>query len=118
VTVLIGLVECEERRTLTSLRRKAGDKPSLSGLSRFMGRWPWSAEQLSQIWLDHFRRDLAPQVITEHARQRTLRPLAVGRPKPTVVTGYLSLDDSVHYKPKGKKMGGLGKHYSGCEKKS
>lgn len=44
------------------------------------------------------------------------RPRHVGRPKATVVTGYLILDDSVHTKPKGRKMGGLGRHYSNSEK--
>jgi hypothetical protein len=39
----------------------------------------------------------------------------VGRPKATVVTGYLIFDDSVHEKPKGRKMGGLGQHYSNTE---
>jgi hypothetical protein len=34
-----------------------------------------------------------------------------------VVTGFLILDDSVHTKPKGRKMGGLGRHYSGTEKR-
>lgn len=28
------------------------------------------------------------------------------------MTGYLIFDDSVHIKPKGRKIGGLGKHYS------
>jgi hypothetical protein len=32
------------------------------------------------------------------------------------VTGYLIMDDSVHTKPKGRKMGGLGRHYSSSER--
>jgi len=34
-----------------------------------------------------------------------------------VVTGFLILDDSVHTKPKGRKVGGLGRHYAGSEKR-
>lgn len=33
----------------------------------------------------------------------------VGRPKATVVTGYLIVDDSLHLKVKGQKMSGLGR---------
>jgi hypothetical protein len=39
-----------------------------------------------------------------------------GRPKKTVVTGYLIGDDSTMKKWRGKKMGGLGRHYSGTDK--
>ncbi len=60
---------------------------------------------------------MALAVQAEHLRQRRLRPKRRGRPKATLVTGYLILDDSVHCKPKGQKMGGLGRHYSGVEKK-
>jgi hypothetical protein len=34
-----------------------------------------------------------------------------------VVTGYLAFDDSVHTKPKGRAMGGLGRHYSHTKKR-
>jgi hypothetical protein len=44
------------------------------------------------------------------------KPKRIGRPKATVVTGYLIFDDSVHVKTKGRSMGGLGKHYSNTEK--
>jgi hypothetical protein len=33
------------------------------------------------------------------------------------VSGFLSLDDSVHHKVRGKKMGGMGLHYSNCQKR-
>ena len=33
------------------------------------------------------------------------------------MTGFLIFDDSVHTKPKGRAMGGLGRHYSATEKK-
>ena len=36
VIVLLGLIECEERKTLTGLLRVIGESVSLSGLSRFL----------------------------------------------------------------------------------
>jgi len=58
---------------------------------------------------------MEPLVQIEHQRLRAKRVMYRGRPKATVVTGYLIFDDSVHEKPKGCKMGGLGKHYSHSE---
>ena len=43
-------------------------------------------------------------------RQRALHPKRRGRPRKTVVTGFLTNDDSMHSKRKGKKMAGLGYH--------
>jgi len=40
VIVLLGLVECEERKTLSGLRRWVAEGISLSGLSRFLSKWP------------------------------------------------------------------------------
>lgn len=117
VTILLALIECQDQRTLSALLRTASPKRSLSGLSRFMGRWHWSPQALALVWLAHFRQRLAPLVQAEHTRQLTIRPSRRGRPAQTVVTGFLSLDDSVHGKPRGKKMAGLGKHYSNCEKR-
>ena len=45
-------------------------------------------------------------------------PKRRGRPKATVVTGYLIGDDSVMQKVRGKKMGGLGYHYSSTAEKT
>lgn len=119
VTILLALIECQERRTLSALLRTASPRLSLSGLSRFMGRWHWSPQALSTIWLTRFRLRVAPLVEAEHLRLKTTstQPTKRGRPAKTVVTGFLSLDDSVHHKPRGEKMGGLGKHYSNCEKR-
>ena len=33
------------------------------------------------------------------------------------MTGYLIFDDSVHVKPKGRKMGGQGRHYSSTDQR-
>ncbi len=115
--LLLGLIECEERRTLSGLLPVVGEKVSLSGLSRFLSRWPWSPPAVADVWLVRFQQQMEPLVQTEHARQREERPKRRGRPKATVVTGYLMLDDSVHTKPKGRKMGGLGRHYSTTEKR-
>ena len=117
VTVLLALVECQGRSTLTGFLRCVAETTSLCGLSRFLGRWAWSADELAATWLRRFRQEMELAVQAEHSRQRALRPKRQGRPKATSVTGYLILDDSVHSKPKGRKMGGLGWHYSGVEKK-
>jgi hypothetical protein len=117
VTVLLGLIECEERKTMTGLLRVVGERISLSGLSRFLNKWPWSVAAVAETWQQRFRQRLAPLVEAEHARLKAARPKRIGRPKATVVTGYLIFDDSVHIKPKGRRMGGLGQHYSNTEKK-
>ena len=106
VTILLGLIECEERRTMTGLLRVVGERISLYGLSRFLSKWPWSAAHVAQTWIDRFREQMKPQVQAEHARLRAVQPKSIGRPRATVVTGYLIFDDSVHAKPKGKKMDG------------
>jgi hypothetical protein len=117
VIVLLGLVECEERRTLSGLKRTVADGVSVSGLSRFLSRWRWSAESVATTWLARFRQQMVAPVQAEHAHQRAERVHRRGRPKTTVVTGYVSLDDSVHIKPKGRTMGGLGHHYASTEKR-
>lgn len=115
VTILLGLIECEERKTMTGLLRVVGEHISLSGLSRFLSKWPWSAGEVAQTWLLRFRQRLEGLVQAEHDRLKAERPKSVGRPKVTVVTGFLIFDDSVHGKPKGRKMGGLGQHYSNTD---
>jgi SRSO17 transposase len=112
VTVLLGLMLCLEACTLTGLLRQVAEGPSVSGLSRFLSEAPWSAEALAGAWLERFHEQMAEQVAAEHARQRRLRGKRQGRPKATVVTGYLIGDDSTQHKPRGKQMGGLGRHYS------
>jgi hypothetical protein len=117
VTVLLGLIECEERKTMTGILRVVGERISLSGLSRFLSRWPWSPAEVAQTWQRRFQQRLEQQVQAEHERLRAARPKRIERPKATVVTGYLILDDSVHAKPKGRKMGGLGRHFSNSERR-
>lgn len=117
VTVLLGLIECEERRTLSGLLRGVAERISLSGCSRFLSRSPWSADEVAAVWQRRFRERMEPSVQSEHAELKSARPTRRGRPKPTVVTGYLIFDDSVHIKPKGRRMAGLGWHYSNTEKR-
>ena len=102
---------------MTGMLRVVGERISLSGLSRFLSKWPWSAKEVAQTWLVRFRQGMEPLVRAEHKRLKAERPKRIGRPKATVVTGYLIFDDSVHTKPKGRKMGGLGRHYSNTEQR-
>lgn len=117
VIVLLGLIECEERKTMSGLLRVIGEHVSLSGLSRFLNKWNWSPAEVAQSWLLHFRQRMEALVQVEHSRLKVGQPKRIGRPKQTVVTGFLIFDDSVHNKPKGQKMGGLGHHYSNTEQK-
>src|SRR3970040_1152515 len=96
VIVLLGLVECEERKTMTGLLRVIGEQVSLSGLSRFLNKWPRSPEQVTHTWLLRFGQRFEGLVLEEHARLKAEQPKRVGRPKQTVVTGFLIFDDSVH----------------------
>jgi hypothetical protein len=112
VTVLLALMLCQETHTLSGLLRQVADGQSLSGLSRFMSRSPWSAAEIAGAWTERFHEQLTEAVKQEHERQRRQRPKRWGCPRKTVVTGYLIGDDSTQYKPKGKKMGGLGTHHS------
>ena len=117
VIVLLGLIECEERKTMSGMLRVIGEQVSLSGLSRFLNKWKWSPAEVAQSWQLHFRQHSEGLVQAEHSRLKAEQPKRIGRSKQTVVTGFLIFDDSVHHKPKGQKMGGLGYHYSNTEQK-
>ncbi len=112
VTVLLGLLLCQEARTLSGLRRQVAGGPRIASLSRFIARAPWDEAAVVRTWLARFQTQVAPLVQAERARQRQTRPRQVGRPKEPLVTGYLIGDDSTLAKPKGKKMEGVGHHYS------
>ena len=45
VIVLLAMVECKERRTLSGLLACVGEKVSLCGLSRFFNRWRWPSRR-------------------------------------------------------------------------
>lgn len=117
VIVLLGLVECEGRRTLSGILSTVGEPVSVSGLSRFLSCWSWSPREVAQQWLNRFRQQMEPQVAAEHQRQQAERSKRRGRYPATVVTGYLIEDDSVYVKPKGRQMKGVGRHYASSEER-
>lgn len=112
VTVLLGMMMCQEVRTLSGLMRQVANSPSVSGVSRFLRGAPWSVEEVARAWHERFMNQMTGAVQAEHARRWRKRVGREGRPKATVVTGYLIGDDSTQYKPGGKKMEGMGYHYS------
>src|SRR5215210_3540575 len=112
VTVLLALRLCREARTLSGLGRQVAGGRSVASLSRFLSDAPWSAPAVAATWQARFATQVAPLVAAEHERQRQARPPRRGRPPTPVVTGYLIGDDSTMPKPKGRKMEGLGCHYS------
>ena len=93
VTVLLGLMLCEGRRTLSGLVREVAEPASLGGLSRFFSEAPWSQEDLVASWLSHFRQEMQFVVEAERHRQQSQRPKRRGRPKQPLVTGYVIGDD-------------------------
>jgi hypothetical protein len=118
VTVLLGLLKCDETRTLSGILRQVAVDRTLSGLSRFLKRAPWSVEALTAKRQQHFHSLVAPEVAQAHAEQRIQRPRKRGRRRPTVVTGYLALDDSTCVQAYAHKMEGQGWHYSSTDKRS
>jgi hypothetical protein len=74
VTVLLGLMLCEGRRTLSSLLREVAEYASLAGLSRFLSEDPWSQEDLVARWLTHLRQEMQFVFEAERHRQQSQRP--------------------------------------------
>jgi Transposase DDE domain len=118
VTVLLGLLHCDERHTLSALLRQVVVKVTIFGLCHFLRRSNWSVEALTRVRQRYFYAQIAPRVAAAHAKQRAQRPVQVGRPKSTLVTGYLIMDDSTNAKPWAERQEGLGQHYSSTEKKT
>jgi len=112
VTVLLGLLLCRGKRTLTGLFSSVAVKTSVAALSRFLSEAPWKPSEVARRWRERFDHTLAPRVAQHHADHRAAQPKRVGRPKASVVTGYLIGDDSTCQKLRGKQMEGLGYHYS------
>jgi len=111
-TVVFALLLCYESRTLSGLLRQVAERRSLAGLSRFLARAPWAEEEVAATWRARFEVAVRPRVAQAHRQQRAARPQQLGRPRATVVTGYLIGDDSTLAKPKGKRMEGVGLHHS------
>jgi hypothetical protein len=115
-TVLMGLIHCQASRTLSGLLRTVAVLVSVWDLSRFLVSPRWSTVRLAEVRYRVFRTEVQPLVAFAHEAQRLNRPSQKGRPKATVVTGYLILDDSTHVKRYAKKMGGQGWHYSSTDR--
>jgi len=118
VTVLMGFIHCQASRTLCGLLREVAALVTVSGLSRFLISPAWSVEELAEARYVWFCAEVTPLVAEAHAHLRSQRPKRKGRPSPTVVTGYLILDDSTHVKRYAKKMSGLGWHYSSTDQRT
>jgi hypothetical protein len=118
VTILLGLLLCQSGFTLSGILRQVSGDRTLSGTSRFLSQAPWSTTDLCQQWQTAFQAEMTAMVKAEHARQRARQPKQRGRPRQTVVTGYLIGDDSVMQKRRSKKMGGAGRHFSSTAEKT
>jgi hypothetical protein len=118
VTVLMGLIHCQASRTLSGLLREVAVLVTVSGLSRFLISPAWTPDELTSARYAFFCAEVTPIIAQAHAMQRLDKPKRKGRPSPTVVTGYLILDDSTHVKRYAKKMSGLGWHYSSTDQRS
>ena len=95
-----------------------GGTSQLVGNVAFLSKWPWSTEEVAITWMKRFRERMEHEIEAEHQRLKKEMPKRIGRPKATVVTGYLIFDNLVHTKPKGRRMGGLGCHYSSAEQRN
>src|SRR5579871_2256730 len=110
--VLVALMQIEGRRTLSEMQRHVAARWTLSGLSRFFACSSWSQEEVRRCWQRRFTLAMQEAVQQEHHRLWLQRHVRVGRPRKTLVSGYLIMDGSTHHKPKGKKMRSLGRHHS------
>jgi hypothetical protein len=115
-TVLMGLIHCQAARTLSGMLRSVATLVMVWDLSRFLVSPRWSTIQLAEVRYQVFCAEVQPLVAADHEAQRLKRSRRRGRPKATVVTGYLILDDSTHVKRYAKCMQGQGWHYSGTDK--
>lgn len=116
VTVLLGLLHCDERRSLSALLRHVVAGVTIFGVCRFLRVAPWSVDQLTTVRQAYFYEQMAPVVAAAHRELRAQQPRRRGRRRRTVVTGYLILDDSTHAKRYARAQEGLGRHYSSTEK--
>lgn len=117
-TVLMGLIHCQASRTLSGMLRAVAALVTVWQLSRFLVSPRWSTTRLAEARYRVFCAEVQPLVATAHASQRLNQPRHPGRPKATVVTGYLILDDSTHVKRYAQSMGGQGWHYSSTDRRT
>jgi hypothetical protein len=117
-TVLLGLIHCQANRTLSGLLRSVAALVMVWDLSRFLISPRWSTAQLAQVRYRVFRTEVVPLVASAHAEQSLSQTGRRGRPRKTVVTGYLIFDDSTHVKRYARQMGGQGWHYSSTDRRT
>lgn len=98
VTVLMGLLYCNGNKTLSGMLREVAVMVTMSGLSRFLISPAWNVAVLDQVRYQQFTREVSPIVAQLHLQQKAQRVRRRGRPSPTLVTGYLIMDDSTHAK--------------------
>lgn len=119
VTVQMGLLHCAGSKTLSGMLRQVAVVVTMSGLSRFLISRAWSIADLEQVRYQQYQAQVQPRILQAHQRQKEKRVRRRGHPQPTVVTGYLILDDSTHAKRYYQKVAsGLGRHYSSTERKT
>ena len=118
VTILMGLLHQDGSKTLSGLLREVAVVVTMSGLSRFLISPAWSVMSLEQVH-KQFQAQVLPRIVKAHQNQKAKRAKRRGRPKPTVVTGYLIMDGLTHAKRYYRKINsGLGWHYSNIERKT
>lgn len=117
-TVLLGLIHCQASRTLSGMLRAVAALVRVWDLSRFLVSPRWSTAQLAEVRYRVFCAEVQPLITARHEAQRMNRSRQPGRPKATVVTGYLILDDSTHVKRYAQCMEGQGWHYSSTDKRT
>jgi len=117
-TVLMGLLHCDGSKTLSGILRLVAVMVTMSGLSRFLISPAWSVATLEEVRYRQFQAQVQPRIVQAHREQRSRRARRRGRPQPTVVTGYLIMDDSTHTKRYYQLLvSGLGRHLSSTERK-
>lgn len=117
-TVLMGLLHCNGNKTFSGMLREVAVMVTMSGLSRFLISPAWNVAVLDQVRYQQFTREVSPIVAQLHLQQKAQRVRRRGRPSPTLVTGYLIMDDSTHAKRYyAKAASRRGRHYSSIEKK-
>jgi hypothetical protein len=112
VTVLMALLIGKEGYTLSQLRYAIVGTGSLSSLSRFLAESPWDHQFLAKYNFSRFCREMQPKIEEELRKMQDLQPKKRGKRPTPLVTGYLIGDDSTMLKRKGRKMQGIGEHYS------
>lgn len=66
VTVFLGLLHCDERRTLSALLRQVFTKVTIFGLCYFLRTAKWSVEALTTVCQAHFYAQVAPLAAKVH----------------------------------------------------